>query len=97
MLTHGGSQVICDEFRYFAPTSSPSSCSALSSNFNPAAATFSSRCSTLEVPGIGSITVDRANSHATATWDGVARKRSATRLIALPRRLISPPPAETTE
>src|ERR1700686_2145511 len=53
------------------------------SDDTPAAATFSSRCSTLDVPGIGSITGDRASSHARATWDGVAFNRVAIRLIGL--------------
>ena len=36
------------------------------------AATFSSRCSTEDVPGIGSITGERASSHASAICAGVA-------------------------
>ena len=54
----------------------------VSSNFNPAAATFSSRL-TLEVPGIGSQTGDRASRHASVTWDGVAFHGSAARVIGL--------------
>ena len=38
----------------------------------PAAAVFSSRCSTLDVPGIGSITGERWSSQASASCDGVA-------------------------
>src|SRR6266849_4451820 len=60
-----------------------SSCHLFASIFNSAAATFSSRCSTLEVPGIGSMTGDRASSHARATWEGVAFHRAAIRLIGL--------------
>src|SRR5262249_9714956 len=37
-----------------------------------AAATFSSRCATLDVPGIGNITGDRFSNHASASCDGVA-------------------------
>src|SRR4029077_16562466 len=55
----------------------------LASISNSAAATFSSRCSTLAVPGIGSMTGDRASSHARATWDGVAFHRAAIRPIGL--------------
>ncbi len=36
-----------------------------------AAATFSSRCSTDEVPGIGSITGDLCSSHGSAVWAGI--------------------------
>src|SRR5260370_15875403 len=60
-----------------------SSCHLFASIFNSAAATFSSRCLTLEVPGIGSMTGDRASSHARATRDGVAFHRAAIRLIGL--------------
>jgi hypothetical protein len=37
-----------------------------------AAATFSSRCATFDVPGIGNITGDRFSNHASASCDGVA-------------------------
>jgi hypothetical protein len=36
------------------------------------AATFSSRCSTDDVPGIGNITAERASSQASAICAGVA-------------------------
>ena len=41
------------------------------------AATFSSRCATFEVPGIGSITGLRLSSQASAIWAGVAPWRRA--------------------
>ncbi len=44
--------------------------SALS--FNPAAATFSSRCATFDVPGIGSITGERWSSQASESYATVA-------------------------
>ena len=59
----------------------PNSCILSSSIFKSAVATFSSRCSTLEVPGIGNMTGDRASSHARATCDGLACRRAAIRLI----------------
>ena len=59
---------------------SPRSCSLRSSIFKPAAATFSSRWATLEVPGMGSMTGDRASNQARATWAGLAFMRAATRL-----------------
>ena len=40
-----------------------------------AAATFSSTCATLLVPGIGSITGARRSTQAIATWLGVAPAR----------------------
>src|SRR5690606_15905187 len=43
-----------------------------SDNSIPAAATFSSRCLTLDVPGMGSITGLRFKAHASAIWLGVA-------------------------
>ena len=42
-----------------------------------APATFSSRCSTEAVPGIGSMTSARAKSQASATWAGAAPTRLA--------------------
>ena len=59
------------------PTSTPPAAPAIASrssslSVSSAAATFSSRCSTDEVPGIGSITGERASSQASATWPGVA-------------------------
>jgi hypothetical protein len=39
---------------------------------NSPAATFSSRCATELVPGIGTITGERASSHASTTWRAVA-------------------------
>src|SRR5258707_1010409 len=48
-----------------------------------AAAMFSSRCSTDEVPGMGSTTGDRASSHASASWPGVAWCSEATSATAL--------------
>ena len=38
---------------------------------------MSSRCATLDVPGIGSITGERRRSQARASWDGVAPNRPA--------------------
>ena len=43
-----------------------------SDNSIPAAATFSSKCATFDVPGIGSITGERFSNHASASCDGVA-------------------------
>ena len=48
-----------------------SSCMVLWSNFRAAAATFSSRCETREVPGIGSMTGERQSSQVKASCDGV--------------------------
>ena len=42
-----------------------------------AARRFSSRCATLDVPGIGSITDDRCSSHASATAGAVTPNRWA--------------------
>ena len=47
-------------------------CHSDSLSLNSAAATFSSRCFTREVPGIGSMTGERQSSHATATCEVVA-------------------------
>src|SRR5436190_18926243 len=44
-----------------------------------AAATFSTTWATLEVPGMGKMTGDRARSQADATCDGVTFFRAATR------------------
>jgi hypothetical protein len=52
--------------------SSPSSWNSSPVSRSAAAARFSSRCATDEVPGIGSITGERASSQARATWAGVA-------------------------
>jgi hypothetical protein len=43
-----------------------------------AAATFSSRCATLDDPGIGSSTGDLWSNQARATWEGDAPRRTAT-------------------
>src|SRR6516165_4904757 len=48
-----------------------------------AAATFSSRCATDDVPGMGTMTRERANSQAIATCMGVAPRRRATRASLL--------------
>jgi hypothetical protein len=45
---------------------------AESSRSRRAAAVFSSRCFSFEVPGIGSITGDFMSNHASAIWAGVA-------------------------
>ena len=37
-------------------------------NLRLAAATFSSRCATFDVPGMGSITGERCSSHASESW-----------------------------
>jgi hypothetical protein len=60
----------------------------MSSSVRPtrAAPTFSTTWATLEVPGIGKITGDRASSQANATCDGVTFFRAATR-----RRGLSSP------
>ena len=47
-------------------------CRSGSSRTSSAASTFSSRCAIEPVPGIGSITGERASSHASATWPVVA-------------------------
>src|SRR5207253_2211518 len=57
------------------------------------AATFSSRCFTLEVPGMGSITWDRRSSQASATCAGVAWSRAATRASRLLARSAAPAPS----
>lgn len=44
----------------------------------PAAATFSSRCSSRDVPGIGATTGERCSNHASATWLTVAPVSPAT-------------------
>ena len=43
-----------------------------SDSIKSTAATFSSRCTTFEVPGIGNITGLRFSNHASAIWPGVA-------------------------
>src|SRR5207245_10418469 len=43
-----------------------------------AAAMFSSRCATLDVPGMGSTTGEFSRSHARASWDGVPPGPSGT-------------------
>jgi hypothetical protein len=53
-------------------SASPSRASSSAVSSSSAAATFSSRCSTELVPGIGSITGARASSQANATCPGVA-------------------------
>jgi hypothetical protein len=53
----------------------PSASSALNSSSDSVkftAATFSSRCLTFDVPGIGSITGLRFNTQSSATWLGAA-------------------------
>ena len=55
-------------------------------------ATFSSRCGTEAVPGIGTTTGDRARSQASAIWAGVTPRASATR-PRLPPGLASSPTA----
>ena len=70
---------------------------AFASMFSAAAATFSSRCLTLEVPGIGSMTGDRASNHARATCEGVAFHRAAMRPARLSGLETRPAPKETTE
>src|SRR6202046_1082961 len=47
------------------------SCMVLSSNFSAAAATFSSKWDTRDVPGMGSITVERHSSQDSASCDGL--------------------------
>src|SRR2546427_12350923 len=47
-------------------------------NSSPAAATFSRRCATDEVPGIRRMLGARRRSHASATCIGVRPRRSAT-------------------
>ncbi len=42
-----------------------------------AAATFSSRCATFDVPGIGSITGERCSSHTSESCETVAECRAA--------------------
>src|ERR1700679_3961550 len=54
-----------------------------SGSFNPAAAMFSSRWATDDVPGIGTATGERRNNHASATWNGVARSSWAAASRAL--------------
>ena len=67
-----------------------SNCSSESTTVD--AAQFSSRCETFEVPGMGSITGDRRNNHARATWAGLAPTASAT-LASAPRRAANVPSA----
>ena len=55
-----------------------------------AAATFSSRWATFDVPGIGSITGDRFSSHASASCDGVASWSSAMRCSGPPGAASGP-------
>src|ERR1700757_1269242 len=58
--------------RVYAPRANfASPFNVVSSSFTAAAATFSSRCSMREVPGIGSITGERCRSHASASCEGV--------------------------
>ena len=61
-----------------------------SSSSSSAAAVFSSRCFTLDVPGIGSITGERCSSQASATCEGVAPSRSAARASGPPAAARSP-------
>src|SRR5262249_9512995 len=55
-----------------------------------AAATFSSRCASDDVPGMGTITGEWASSQAIATCTGVAPRRRATRPSAPPPAASSP-------
>src|SRR5499427_8070184 len=69
-----------------------SSCRSSVERRTRAAATFSSRCATDDVPGMGTMTGERASSQAIATCTGVAPRRRATRLSA-PPPAASPPAA----
>ena len=55
----------------------PSVSNSSSDSSISAAATFSSRCATFDVPGIGSITGERFSSQASASCEGVASCRRA--------------------
>src|SRR6202158_5507251 len=81
------------EFSYRDPTSSgtPARFSYSSSDKRTeAAATFCSRCSIEEVPGIGSMTGDRRRSQASATCMGVAWCAFAIWLSTSPATLPAP-------
>src|SRR6266850_1893969 len=64
----------------------------MSSSVRPtrAAATFSTTCATVEVPGMGKMTGDRASSHANATCEGVTffRADSPLRRVAARKRTV---------
>src|SRR5260370_2241596 len=82
-----------DEFSYRAPTSSGTSASlsySSSDKWRETAATFCSRCSIEEVPGIGSMMGDRRRSQASATCMGLALCACAIWLSTSPAILPAP-------
>src|SRR6266849_4890016 len=67
-------------YRENASSGTPaSSANSSSVNRNDPASMFSSRCSTEEVPGIGSVNGERCSNQASATCMGLAPCASATR------------------
>src|SRR5262249_54084676 len=86
---HGGSNFAAGGCRQ-RPRSSESI--SPSSSVSAAAATFSSRCCTEEVPGMGSITGEWSSSQASATWAGVTSCAFAARSRDPPGRVRSPAP-----
>src|SRR5277367_3085826 len=67
------------EYAYALRPNFPRDLSVASSILSAAAATFSSRCSTCDVPGMGSIAGERQRSHARASCDGVIFNFAAAR------------------
>src|SRR5260221_2204865 len=62
----------------------PKPANVSSSTWIAAAATFSSRCSTRDVPGMGKMTGDRCNNHTRASCEGEILSFAAFRSSSLP-------------